>query len=457
MNKSLSTWGILAAIFVTAIAHAQTKPNIIFIMADDLGYGDLGVYGQQKINTPYIDQLAKEGMRFTQFYSGSTVCAPSRCSLMTGLNTGRALVRGNERIPLRPEDFTVAEMLKNAGYTTALCGKWGLGEPDTTGVPNKKGFDFFYGYLNQRNAHFYYPPFLWRNEQKEMLEGNDPDKQTGSYSNDLIAEEALQFIERSKDQPFFLYLALTIPHAELAVPEASLLEYKGKFPEKPFPKRHYGAQETPHAAHAAMVSHMDRDVGRLLAKLEQVGVDNNTIIFFTSDNGPHKEGGHDPDFFDSNGPLRGLKRDLYEGGIRVPMIAWWPGVVPATATSEHVGAFWDILPTFADLAGQPTPKDIDGISFFPTLVTKGLQKKHDALYWEFYEQGGKQAVLMGDWKGIRLDAKKDPDGPIALYNLAEDLGEETDVATQNPKIVKQIEKLMESNTHPSEHYSFRRK
>lgn len=449
--------GIVLSIFVTSLAYGQAKPNIIFIMADDLGYGDLGAYGQTKINTPHIDKLAKEGMRFTQFYSGSTVCAPSRCSLMTGYHTGRALVRGNERIPLRPSDFTVAELLKNAGYTTALCGKWGLGEPDTTGVPNRQGFDFFYGYLNQRNAHFYYPPFLWRNEVKEMLEGNDPDKQIGTFSHDLISEEAIRFVERSADKPFFLYLALTIPHAELAVPEASLLEYKGKFPEKPFAKRHYGAQETPHAAHAAMVSHMDRDVGALMAKLKELGIDDNTIVFFTSDNGPHQEGGHDPDFFDSNGPLKGIKRDLYEGGIRVPMIARWPGKISAATTSDYKGAFWDMLPTFADLSGQAGPEEIDGISFLPALLQRGEQPAHETLYWEFHERGGKQAVLWGDWKGIRLNVKKDPNGPIELYDLSKDIGEENNVAQDNPQIVKQIEDFMKNNNGPSEHYSFTNK
>ena len=290
-----------------------------------------------------------------------------------------------------------------------------------------------------------------------MLEGNDPDKQTGTFSHDLIADEAIGFVERNADKPFFLYLALTIPHAELAVPEASLLEYKGRFPETPFPKRHYGAQETPHAAHAAMVSHMDRDVGKLMAKLKELGIDDNTIVFFTSDNGPHHEGGHDPDFFDSNGPLRGIKRDLYEGGIRVPMIARWPGKVMPGTTSGYFGAFWDVLPTFADLSGEAAPEKIDGISFLPTLLQKGKQRTHDTLYWEFYEQGGKQAVLWGDWKGIRLGARKDPDGPIELYNLAQDIGEESNVAPDNPKIVKQIEKMMKNNTSPSEHYSFRKK
>ncbi|PCJ62687.1 MAG: arylsulfatase [Candidatus Hydrogenedentota bacterium] len=438
-----------------AYGDATTPPNIVFIMADDLGYGDLGSYGQTKIRTPHLDTMAAEGMQFTQYYSGSTVCAPARCVLMTGLHTGHALVRGNEHIPLRDEDYTVAELLKDAGYATGLCGKWGIGEPGTSGVPNKQGFDFFYGYLNQRNAHFYYPPFLWRNEEKVMLDGNDADKQTGRYSHDLIAEEALGFVRDNADKPFFLYWALTIPHAELAVPEDSLAEYRGEFPETPFPKAHYGAQPTPHAAHAAMVSRMDRDVGRLMALLKDLGIDDNTIVFFTSDNGPHKEGGHDPDFFDSNGPLRGTKRDLYEGGIRVPLIVRWPERIAAGTTNHHIGAFWDFLPTAAGLASHDAPKGLDGLSMVPTLLGDSGQKEHDHLYWEFYEQGGKQAVRQGNWKGIRLNARRKPDGPIELYNLDEDLGETADVAMQHPRIVKRLTRLMNKSHTPNENYSFK--
>jgi arylsulfatase A-like enzyme len=451
----VSCISVLAAVTSAGAFAASTPPNIVFIMADDLGYGDLGSYGQTKIHTPHLDAMAQEGMRFTQFYSGSTVCAPARCVLMTGLHTGHARVRGNERIPLQPEDYTVAELLKDAGYTTALCGKWGIGEPGTTGVPNKQGFDFFYGYLNQRNAHFYYPPFLWRNEEKVMLEGNDPDKQVGQYSHDLIAEEALGFVRKNADKPFFLYWALTIPHAELTVPEDSLAEYRGSFPETPSPKSHYGAQPTPHAAHAAMVSRMDRDVGRLMALLKEKGIDDNTIVFFTSDNGPHKEGGHDPDFFDSNGPLRGIKRDLYEGGIRVPLIVRWPERIQAGTTNDHISAFWDFLPTAADLATQSAPKNLDGLSMAPTLLGAQGQKQHDHLYWEFYEQGGKQAVRQGCWKGIRLNARRKPDGPIQLYNLDLDLGETTDVAAEHPRMVKKLTRLIDASHTSNENYSFK--
>ncbi len=433
------------------------RPNIIWVMADDLGYGDLSCYGQRRFSTPNIDRMAAEGMRFLQHYAGSTVCAPSRSSLMTGQHTGHTRVRGNSpRTPLRPEDVTVAEVLKGAGYATACIGKWGIGEPGTTGLPTRQGFDYFYGYLNQTNAHFYYPPFLWRNKERVVLEGNDPEAQVGQYSHDLITQEALDFVSRQDEQPFFLYLAYTIPHAEVVAPEDSMAAYRGKFdPEPAHVDRHYGDQPTPRAAHAAMVSRMDRDVGRLLDLLRDKGIAENTIVFFTSDNGPHKEGGHDPEFFDSNGPLRGLKRDLYEGGIRVPMIAWWPGKVAAGSVSEHVSAFWDFLPTCAELAGAEGVAGVDGLSMAPTLLGEPeRQVEHESLYWEFYEQGGKQAVRWGQWKGVRLDVRRNREGPIELYDLSEDLGEKNDVAAQHPRVVRRIERLMRDARTESEEFSF---
>ncbi len=426
------------------------KPNIIFIMADDLGYGDLGCYGQKKIKTPHLDRLAKAGLRFTQHYSGSTVCAPSRCSLMTGLHTGHTYIRGNREIqpegqhPIPADTVTVAKILKQAGYTTGCMGKWGLGGPDSSGAPNKQGFDRWFGYLCQRQAHRFYPTHLWRNDEKIELGKKQ-------YSHDLIAEESLQFIEDNRDNPFFLYLPFTIPHAELNAPEDSMKEYRGKFEEKPFAGRgNYGPQEAPKAAYAAMVTRMDRDVGRIAALLKKLGIDKNTLIMFTSDNGPHHEGGNDPHFFDSNGPLRGIKRDLYEGGIRAPMIAYWPGTIEAGSVSDHISAFWDILPTFAELGGAKVPGGIDGISMLPALTGKTRkQKKHDFMYWEFHVSGSrgiKQAVRMGDWKAVRTALGK----PLELYNLKNDLGETKNIADRHPKVIAKIENYLKTARTESE-------
>jgi len=430
------------------------RPNIIFILADDLGYGDLGCYGQQMIQTPNLDRMAAEGMIFTDHYAGSTVCAPSRCCLMTGKHTGHAFVRGNARLPLRPNDVTVAELLQQAGYTTGIIGKWGLGEPETTGIPNKQGFDYWFGYLNQRHAHNYYPEYLWRNEEKATLDNvvrpvNPPGgvaTKRVEYSHDLFAEEALAFIERNQNEPFFLYLALTIPHANN--------EARDKGMEVPS----YGpyADEDwlePQKGHAATITRMDGDVGRLFEKLKALGLDDDTLVLFSSDNGPHKEGGADPAFFNSSGPLRGYKRALYEGGIRVPLIARWPGRIEAGSGTNLVSAFWDFLPTCCDLVGIAPPEGVDGLSMLPTLLGKpGRQRKHRFLYWEFHEQGKKQAVRMGHWKGVRLNVAKNPDGPIELYDLRTDLGETMDVAQDFPEIVEQIAGIMRTARAPSEHW-----
>ncbi len=428
------------------------KPNIIFILADDLGYGDLGSYGQRIIQTPNIDRMVAEGLKFTDHYAGSTVCAPSRCSLMTGMHTGHARVRGNypngpfgfgAGLELRPEDVTVAELLKEAGYKTGLFGKWGLGMDKTTGRPDLQGFDEWFGYLNQGHAHFYYPEYLWKNGEKIYLEGN---KNGGrkQYSHDLITEEAMEFIEKNSAGPFFLYLAYTIPHAELLVPEDSLKEYRGKFEETPYRNNGrggmggYASQATPRAAFAAMVSRMDRDVGRILDQLKALGIDDNTLVLFSSDNGPHLEGGADPDFFKSNGQLRGYKRDLYEGGIRVPMIARWPATIKPGTVTHHASAFWDFLPTACDLAGVQAPKNIDGISFLPTLLGK-RQKEHEYLYWEFHERKATdQAVRMGDWKAVRHGAK----GAIELYDLKHDVAENHNVAGEHPDIVAKAKNIL---------------
>jgi len=418
------------------------RPNIIYILADDLGYGDLSGYGQQRFTTPNLDQMAAEGIRFTNHYAGSTVCAPSRCALMTGYHTGHAWVRGNWEtgphgwgacLELRPEDLTIAELLKSAGYATGAFGKWSLGIEKTTGAPWKQGFDQWFGFLNQGAAHFYYPEYLWKNDQKVGLTGNK-DGQRQEYAHDLIIEEALRFIDANQDHPFFLYLPVTIPHAELLVPEDSLAPFLGKFPEQPYEGTHYASQPTPSAAFAGMVTRMDRDIGRIFEKLKTLGIDENTIVMFSSDNGPHKEGGHSPDFFDSNGPLRGYKRDLYEGGIRVPMMVRWPGKVKPGTVTEHPSAFWDVLPTICDLAAVKSPAGIDGISFLPTLLGKE-QPQHEYLYWEFHENPTTdQAIRRGEWKAVRHR----PDGPIELYHLKTDPGEQQNVADEQSEIVAEM-------------------
>ena len=429
---------------------AGEKPNIIFIMADDLGYGDLGCYGQKEIKTPRIDRLASEGMRFTDFYAGSTVCAPSRCVLMTGYHTGHALVRGNARLPLRPEDITVAEVLKKKSYTTGIIGKWGLGEPGSTGIPNRQGFDYWFGYLNQRHAHNYYPEFLFRNEEKIKLEGNVV-KATGpegsgvatrkvTYSHDLMAKEALAFIDRNKDRRFFLYLPFTIPHANNEARNKGMeVPSLGIYASKNWPE--------PQRAHAAMISLLDRDVGRLLDRLEKHGIAENTVFMFTSDNGPHSEGGGKSGFFKSSGKLRGQKRDLYDGGIRVPLIVRWPGKVKAGSTSGYIGCFQDFLLTAAELAEGEAPAGTDGISFVPALLGKE-QKRHPYLYWEFYERGYSQAVRMGKYKGVRRKA----DQPVELYDITTDIGERNDLAAANPAVVKKVLAAFKEAHTPSPHW-----
>ncbi|MCH8216755.1 MAG: arylsulfatase [Planctomycetes bacterium] len=432
------------------------KPNIIYILVDDLGYGDLGCYGQTRIQTPNIDRMAAEGMRFTNHYAGSTVCAPSRCCLMTGLHTGHAWVRANGRLPLRPEDVTVAELLKGAGYTTGIIGKWGLGEAETTGIPNRQGFDHWFGYLNQRHAHNYYPEFLWDNEEKVTLNNKVIDKgrlggvatERVDYSHDLFAARALRFVEDHRDHPFFLYLALTIPHANNeAGNEGMEVPSYAPYEDKTWPDAQKG--------HAAMITRMDRDIGRLLDRLKDLGLDEKTLVIFTSDNGPHKEGGADPTYFKSSGPLRGYKRALYEGGIRVPMIARWPGRIEAGAQSDHISAFWDFLPTCCDLVGIETPAGLDGISMLPTLIGRSAdQRRHPYLYWEFHEQGKRQAIRWGRWKAVRNNVRAQPDGPLELYDLQEDISEQTDVSSGHPEIVLKIEGLLAGARVPSERWPF---
>jgi arylsulfatase A len=439
---------IVAAVLVLARpALAQPRPNIVLIQADDLGYGDLGSYGQTKFATPNLDRLAAEGTRFTQYYAGSTVCAPSRAALMLGRHTGHNWIRGNGEIPVRPEDVTLAEVLKAAGYRTAVVGKWGLGREDTEGRPGLQGVDHFFGFLDHRHAHRQYATHLWRNQTRVEYDV------TRDYANDLFTADALEVVSAADARPFFLYLAYTVPHAELRVPEDSLVEYRGRYPETPFvnaaadaytpvppfERTGYRSQPAPHAAFAAMIARMDRDIGRLMATLSRMGIDKQTLVLFTSDNGPHQEGGADPAFFNSGGGLRGIKRDLYEGGIRVPMIGWGPGRVPAAATSAHVWAHWDLLPTLADLAGARTPDGLDGISMRAALEGRPAPS-HEFLYWEFHERGFQQALRMGKWKALRLKVG----APLELYDLDADLGEARDVAALHPDVVARAEQLLKA-------------
>ncbi len=455
---------LLTTFAVTVLAAALTtpdhpvptsKPNIIFVMADDMGYGDLGCYrsaetGPELIHTPNIDRLAEEGMKFTQFYAGSTVCAPSRATLMTGLHTGHTYIRGNYdyetegNLPIPDSTVTVAELLKTSGYRTALLGKWGLGGPGSVGGPNRQGFDYTLAYLDQRKAHDYYIPYLWENEKKYPLPGNQND-QRSTYSHDVFAEGALKYIRQSQekpnqDQPFFLYLPYTIPHGKFEVPT-----------DAPYTGENWSQTEK---NYAAMITRLDDDMGRMMALLKELGIDDNTIVFFTSDNGPVRAVN---ERFDSNGPFRGYKQDLYEGGIREPMIARWPGHIAPGTTSDRVAAFWDVLPTLCELARTAIPKTTDGISFLPTLLGKPEPKPHPYLYWEFFDINynwnkpgntkpriylDKQAIRMGDWKGVRPELLTNPSAPLELYDLKNDLAETTDVAARHPDVVKKLTALL---------------
>ncbi len=441
----------IAAILLLVIgappAAQAVRPNIILIQADDLGYGDLGAFGQEKFQTPNLDRLAREGMRFTQYYAGSTVCAPSRSALMTGQHTGHTFIRGNSKLGLRPEDVTVASVLRKAGYRTVLVGKWGLGDTSTTGDPGKQGFEYSFGFLDQSHAHRQFTDHLYRNGQ---LYPTDVER---DYVNDLFTREAIDAIRSRDERPLFLYLNYTVPHAELRVPDDSLQPFVGQFPEKPFVNAAadartigpettslgYRSQATPHAAFAAMVTRMDRDIGRILEAVRARGIERQTLIAFTSDNGPHAEGGGDPAFFGSGGGLRGIKRDLYEGGIRVPLVVRWTGTIPAGRTSDFVAAHWDWLPTLADLAGVAPPPGIDGISIRRTLRGQ-RQPAHEFMYWEFHERGFKQAVRMGDWKAVRLATGM----PLELFNLKTDPSELDDVAAAQPAVVATIEKYLKT-------------
>ena len=434
--------------------HAKT--NIIFIMADDLGYGDLGCFGQKLIKTPELDRMAKEGMKFTRFYSGSTVCAPSRSVLMTGQHMGHTHVRGNAggdmmRQSLRNGDITVAEKLKESGYSTALIGKWGLGEVGQQGHPLNQGFDYFYGYLNQVHAHNFYPEFLWRNQSKHIL--NNVVKPAGTsarggfiggaatkrveYSHDLFATEAISWIEKNKDNPFFLYLPLTIPHANnegsrMFGDGAEVPDY-GMYENKDWPKQDKGQ--------AAMISRMDKDVGRILNLLTKLKIAENTLVIFTSDNGPHDEAKHNPERFNPSGPLRGMKRNLTEGGIRVPTIAWWPKTIEANGESDQPFYFGDLMATSCEIASSKKPVGIDSISFLPTLSGDlNKQDSHQYIYWEFYERTFRQAVVMKEWKLIRSGMNN---STIELYDLSRDIHEDKNLASEQPALAQRLISYME--------------
>jgi len=455
-NLFLTSIVALCSAAISLSAKETEKPNIIFIMADDLGYGELGCYGQQLIQTPRLDRMAREGMRFTQFYAGATVCAPSRSVLMTGQHHGHTRVRGNagRKSPiaqsLRAEDVTVAKVLKDAGYTTALVGKWGLGDVDGAepGLPRKQGFDYFFGYLNQYHAHNHFTDFLWRNEQKVSLPNQV--KTVGEagagyatnavvFADDLFRDEALRFVKENREKPFFLYWSMIIPHANnernQALKDGANVPSYGPYADKTWP--------TPNKGHAAMITLMDDYVGQMLDELKALGLAEKTLVIFTSDNGPHKESGHDPHLFKPYGPLRGFKRDLTDGGIRVPFIAHWPGKIKGGKESKHVGYSGDFMATAAELAGVNCPSNTDSISLVPTLIGRDRkQKQSEFLYWEFHERGFSQAALYkGRWKGIRSERV---DGPLELYDLRNDIAESNNVAEENPKIVATIDAYLKT-------------
>lgn len=440
-----------AAAELAVDSATRSPPNIVLILADDLGYGDLGCYGQRRIRTPHLDRLAAEGIRYRQCYAGSTVCAPSRCALMTGRHMGHARIRGNSELPLAAEDVTLGEVLQSAGYVTGAVGKWGLGEAGSPGVPTRQGFGTWFGYLNQVHAHNYYPDFLWRDEMRVEIEGNRND-QRQQYSPDLMVEEALRFLDARGRERFFLYLAFTLPHANnergrltgngMEVPDA------GPYRDEPWPE--------PQRNHAAMITRLDAAVGQVLTRLEALGVAERTLVLFSSDNGPPQEGGADPAFFHSSGGLRGWKRDLYEGGIRVPMLVRWPARIPAGQTSDLVWAFWDVLPTLAEVAGASRPAELDGVSIassWQSPPADALTAVHSGLYWEFHERGFEQAARWGRWKGVRHA----PNGALELYDLSTDPGEQHDVSAEHPAEVAQIVEYLRTARSESPDWPIREK
>ncbi len=479
---SLMVATVSAAAIIPAISGAQTtatKPNIIYIYADDLGYGEIGPFGQKKIKTPNLDKFAAEGMKFTSHYTGTPVCAPARCNLLTGLHSGHAVVRGNYELggyedekegghfPLPPHTLTVGKVLQQQGYVTGCVGKWGLGMHDTSGAPNRQGFDYFFGILDQKQAHNFYPTHLWENGERYPLDNeyvnvhenrgkknpnvNFAKYHKGDHASDHMTSKALQFLADNKDKPFFLYYANPLPHASLQPKQEYVEPYLDQFEEKgPHLGNGYAPHATPRAAYAGMISQLDAEVGMLMDKLKELGLDENTLIMFSSDNGPtFNVAGVDTEFFNSAGDLRGRKGDVYEGGIRVPTLARWPGKIAPGSVTDHRSAQYDFLPTVADLLNVELPEPVDGISYLPTLLGKDGQKNHDYMYWEFPERGGKQAVTRMPWKIVKTNMRKNPDAAWELYNLESDPGEKSNVAHQHPDIVKELDALArEAHWHP---------
>lgn len=454
---------VLAGVACAAVqepSRAQ-RPNLVLIVADDLGVGELGCYGQEKIETPRLDAMAREGLRFTRFYSAAPVCAPTRCSLLTGLHGGHAYVRDNRelmgegQLPLPSGTVTLPKLLQAAGYETAMVGKWGLGGPGTSGEPRAHGFDRWFGYYCQRQAQTFYPEHLWRDGKRVSLAGNTRDGLTGAqYAHDLFLAEVEAFLRRPREQPFFLYLPFTLPHLALQPEDEDLARYRGRFEERPYRgERGYLPHPTPRAAYAAMVSRLDRDVGRVLDLLREVGREEDTLVVFMSDNGPTPDGGGvDTRFFDSTGGLRGRKGMLYEGGIRVPLIARWPGHVPEGKTSAWLGAHYDLLPTLLEVAGVTAPPGLDGLSFAAELRGERA-REHEFLFFEFHGYGGQQAVNLGRWKGIRTNLLAEL-APLELYDLEADPGETKDVARENPGIVARMLEILAREHTPSREFPF---
>ena len=466
MKKKYLLAAALMGLGASIWAEEKTPMNVIFILCDDMGYGDLGCYGQSYIQTPNLDRMAQEGMQFMQHYAGCPVSAPSRCSIMTGLHTGHAQIRGNKEIapegqePMGKDTYTIARLMKNAGYRTGLFGKWGLGMPGSESTPNKMGYDEFFGYNCQRQAHTYYPDHLWENEQRVEIPENR-NKGHKTYSQDLIHERAMDFIRTHKEEPFFAMLTYTIPHAELNLPHDELYRmYEDKFEEKAYVSEPgyregrggYNTSLKPKASFAAMITRLDRYVGEIIEELKRLGLVKNTMLFFTSDNGPHREGGADPDFFKSYGPFRGIKREMYEGGIRVPFLAWLPGVIPSGTKTWHQAAFWDLMPTLADLVDVKLGTYTDGISYLPTLLGKEGQKEHRFLYWEFHEERGRQAVRVGDWKLIRQPINGQT--RVELYDLREDIHEDRNLASVYPAKVAELVTIMDHARTESPIFNF---
>ena len=470
------TCGIAGVVGATSCANTQEKewdrsPNVIYILADDLGIGDISPYGQKLIETPNLDRMAAEGMLFTQCYSGTAVSAPSRASLLTGLHTGHTYIRGNKRIepegqmPMPGDTYTIAKMFRDAGYATSCFGKWGLGYPGSESEPLKMGFDEFFGYNCQTKAHDYYPDHLWDGEERVDYPDNY-NQAEGTYSADLIHGRAQKFIRDNASRPFFAYLSYTLPHAELVLPKDSVYyHYCDIIPaeddrawaeENPQRRGAYGAAERPFAAFAAMVTRLDRYVGDIMEELDSLGIADNTILIFTSDNGPHREGGANPDYFGSYGPYRGIKRELYEGGLRMPMIIRCPDHVAAGSVCDHQMAFWDMMPTFAEITGTTLPCATDGISFLPALLGKDGQKEHDYLYWELHEKGGLQAIRCGDWKGVKLFAGYPDKTRFELYDLSTDVHEDNDLSAQYPEVVEKLKSMMDTVRTDSEIFDFSR-